>query len=107
MLSAKYHDVKKISYHYFMADGSEGDAYPDGARWDDIEEERTEAGITPTDYVGPTAMEIWEEAMVHSDHTMMPRRAEDHIADDHSGTAGNPYLQTKYDGKKALRATKP
>jgi len=37
----------------------------------------------------------------------MPRYLEDHIKDDHDGVASNEFLQTKYDDKKALRATKP
>ena len=37
----------------------------------------------------------------------IPRYLEDHIKDDHDGVASNKFLQTKYDKKVALRATKP
>ena len=51
-------------------------------------------------------MENWKSSMQETDHGM-PRYLEDHIKDDHDGVASNEFLQTKYDDKKALRATKP
>jgi len=107
MISAKYHDATKTSYHFFRTDGSEGDAYPSHARWEDIEEERIKAKITPDPYVGPTALELWKESMSQSDQTMMPRWLEDHIQDDHGGISGNATLQKKYNDKKTLRGKKP
>jgi len=52
-------------------------------------------------------LEDWKENMQRADNDMMPRYLEDHIKDDHDGVASNEFLQTKYDDKKALRATKP
>ena len=51
-------------------------------------------------------MENWKSSMQETD-AGMPRYLEDHIKDDHDGVASNEFLQTKYDDKKALRATKP
>jgi len=54
----------------------------------------------------PEGYDEWKESIQATD-SGMPRYLEDHIADDHDGVAGNEFLQAKFDGKKALRATKP
>lgn len=107
MISAKYIDSSKTAYDFKMADGSVGTNNPNSARWKDYEDIRIAAGITPSDFVGPTAMQLWEESMLLSDQTMIPRWLEDHIQDDHGGKTANASLQKKYNDKKALRNNKP
>ena len=64
-----------------------------------------DAGNTPTPYVGPTALELWEQQMASSDK-VLPRWAEDLI--DQQGIVGLAQATVdKYNGKKSLRATKP
>ena len=52
-------------------------------------------------------MNDWKNTMNESDSSILPRWMEDHIESEHSGVAGSPALQKRYDDKVALRATKP
>lgn len=53
-------------------------------------------------------MHEWEEAMLESDTTQrMSREMEEHITEEHAGTAGNPDKQKRYQNKKDLRNAKP
>lgn len=66
-----------------------------------------DAGNTPTPYVGPTALELWEQQMASSDSTLMPRWMEVHIEQEHGGVVADPTLQQKYNDKKTLRGQRP
>lgn len=107
MISAKYIDESHVAYSYTASKGRTGVNSPGDARFQDIEEERIKAGITPDAYIGPTALALWKESMSLSDQTMMPRRFEDHIREDHGGITGDAVLQKKYNDKKELRKSKP
>ena len=69
-------------------------------------EEETAKDVQEAQSLSEQPMNDWKLSMQETDHGM-PRYLEDHIKDDHDGDAGNEFLQTKYDDKKALRATKP
>ena len=69
-------------------------------------EEETATDVEEAQCLSEKPMNDWMESMQETDNGM-PRYLEDHIKDDHDGVASNEFLQTKYDDKKALRATKP
>ena len=69
-------------------------------------EEETARDIEEQEEIAKQPMNDWKYKMAMTDGGM-PRFLEDHIKDDHDGVAGNEFLQAKFDGKKALRATKP
>jgi len=101
MITAKYIDDTETTYTFQLADGSGGTNHPDGARYQQYEDMRIKAGITPDPYVGPTDMELWKEKMAMSDDPL-PRWGEDLV----DGTISSQ-TQKLADDKKALRATKP
>jgi len=51
-------------------------------------------------------LEQWKINMAEYDNDM-PRYIEEHIKNHHGGITGDPYTQTRYDEKTALRAQKP
>ena len=69
-------------------------------------EEQAVSDIIIAQELADKPMREWKEKIAETD-AGMPRYLEDHIKDDHDGVASNEFLQTKYDDKKALRATKP
>ena len=69
-------------------------------------EEQSVADANWSRQLAEKPMREWKLQIAITD-SGMPRYLEDHITDDHDGVASNEFLQTKYDDKKALRATKP
>ena len=65
-----------------------------------------DAGNTPMPYVGPTALELWEQAMAQTDSTGIPRWFEDYVTEN-SIVLAPGRAKDNYDAKVALRATKP
>ena len=115
---------KQISTGKILECQSGGDDNPDlkEMRLDTLKQNATNSGIAEADIeVGwATPKEIqtwiadnqspldnWLNDIRASDSSMIPRWMEDHIESEHSGVAGSPALQKRYDDKVALRATKP
>ena len=71
------------------------------------QEEEDARDVEEAKWKAEKPMNDWVESIQLSDSTMLPRWMEDHIESEHSGIAGNPALQKRYDDKVALIATKP
>ena len=60
------------------------------------------AGNTPTPFVGPTDMELWEQKMASSDNNLMIRDLEDLVTINNFTMTSE--MKTRYDAKIKLRA---
>ena len=100
MISAVKYESQP-GYRFTLSDGSTGGTGPGRGRFEFYDDLRIASGITTSEFVGPTDMELWKEKMAVSD-VPLPRWAEDLV----DGTISSQ-TQKLADDKKALRATKP
>ena len=69
-------------------------------------EEETARDVKEAKWLADKPMKDWLQEINDSDGELIPRYLEDLITDKFDGNAGSN-LQTRYDEKVALRATKP